>query len=355
MEQLPPPVPALRDRIEDRLRREVDARAARLTAMHADLDQLGGELAGFVLAPGKRLRPLLVALGALAGRIDDVADAIGPAVGVELVHTCALVHDDLMDRATTRRGRPSAHRAFAAHHRRAGWPGDADHFGVAAALLLGDLAHVLADELFLDTSLPTTDVLRAFRRFTTMREEVTAGQYLDVLAAQRPTVSAEEALAVADHKSGLYSVARPLEIGALLAGDADLATGLATAGRPLGVAFQLRDDVLGVFGAEGETGKSARSDLAEGKRTYLVAVTLARLEDDERRRFLDHLGDPQLDAEGAGLLRDLMRGSGGLAATEQRIGSLLDEALRRLDALALPSAVDGALRAFAGYLTRRAA
>lgn len=339
-----------RARIDSALTEVVGAHVRAIEELDPALTDLGEELSRFVLGGGKRLRPLLLLLGHELGGGEDPDAVLGPALAVELVHTCALIHDDVIDRAERRRGGPSAHVSLAA---RRGVGPEADRFGEAAAILLGDLAHVIADDLFLDADVHPDRSLRAFTVFVRMRTEVTVGQYLDILAAGDEDADADLALRIAGYKSGRYSVARPLEIGALLAGADAVATELAEIGVGLGQAFQLRDDVLGVFGAEEETGKSALSDLAEGKRTYLVARTLEGLDGEARRRVLTRLGDPAIDERGAAEVRELMRTSGGLAATERRISELVEDGLERLDRADLPSAGAARLAGLARYLAER--
>lgn len=357
MPALPAEVAALRAELDAALTARVEEVTGRLPRLHPSLELLGEELRAFVAAGGKRLRPLFALVGYRAAGGGDPAAVVGPALALELVHTCALVHDDLVDGAATRRGRPAAHVAFADRHRTGGWRGDAVEFGQAAALLLGDLAFVVADELFMHPSTSEVAVdrlLTAFRTFTTMREEVTAGQYLDVVAAHRRDPSPDLALAVAGYKSARYSVARPLEIGAILAtGQGAVSRGLVRIGVPLGQAFQLRDDVLGVFGAEERTGKSTVSDLAEGKRTLLVALTAERLDAAGRARLEDLLGRRDLSVAEADEIRALMRASGGLAATEAQADALVQEAMRALDELPVSADARRLLRELAGYLIAR--
>jgi geranylgeranyl diphosphate synthase, type I len=325
----------------------------RLRALHPALGPVTDHLAAF-LAGGKRVRPTLLLLGYAAGGGPDRRRVLGPALALELLHTCALLHDDVIDRAPTRRGRPTVHHAVADDHRTAGWAGDPLAYGEAVAILLGDLAFVQADELFLDADVPTDALLAGLRRFTVLREEVMAGQYLDLHAATARLTDRDLALTVATLKSGRYSVARPLEIGALLAGaDDELVAGLGRVGDPLGRAFQVRDDLLGVFGAEAETGKSAASDLAEGKRTLLVAEAAARLPDDDRARLEAGLGDPELSEDEAAALRDLLERCGARAAAEAQVTAWVDESLAALAALELPEAVATELTAVARQLGDR--
>ncbi|HEX2026449.1 MAG TPA: polyprenyl synthetase family protein [Nitriliruptorales bacterium] len=356
MPALPAEVAALRAELDSALGTHVQQITGRLPRLHPALELLGEELRAFVAAGGKRLRPLFLVVGYQAAGGRDPGAVLGPALALELVHTCALVHDDLVDGAATRRGRPAAHVAFAERYRADGWRADAAEFGRAAALLLGDLAFVVADELFIQSTgeVAVDRLLTAFRTFTTMREELTAGQYLDVVAAHRRDPSPDLALAVAGYKSARYSVARPLEIGAILAaGQGTVSRGLVQVGVPLGQAFQLRDDVLGVFGAEERTGKSTLSDLAEGKRTLLVALTAERLDAAGRARLERLLGRRDLSVAEADEIRALMRASGGLAATEARADALVQEAMRALDELPVSADARQLLRELAGYLVAR--
>ena len=207
---------------------------------------------------------------------DDAALVIA-AASLELLHACALIHDDVMDASATRRGRPSAHHAFAELHRTSGWTGDPDVFGTAAAILLGDLLLSWADALFASAGLPESVRPEVRHVWDDMRELVMAGQYLDVLVQARGEFSAEDALRVAKFKTSKYTVEGPLHLGAAAAGAGrDVFAALTAYGVPLGEAFQLRDDVLGVFGDPEVTGKPAGDDLREGKRTLLIALTMQR-------------------------------------------------------------------------------
>jgi geranylgeranyl diphosphate synthase, type I len=350
----PPPVlTTLRAEIDASLTTALDRLLPRLAARHATLVAVTDELRAFV-AGGKRVRPALLLLGFEAAGQRDRGDVHGPALSLELLHTCALAHDDVIDRAPTRRGRPTVHHSFAQRHRDARWAGDPVAYGDAVAILLGDLAFVQADELFLEAQVPAGALLAGLARFTLLREEVMAGQYLDLHAATSRTTDRDLALTIATLKSGRYSVARPLEIGALLAGaDDELVDGLRRFGDPLGRAFQVRDDLLGIFGEEAATGKSAASDLAEGKRTLLIAEAMARLEGPERLRLEAGLGDPDLDAARAAELRNLLERCGARAATEDYVREAVAEADAVLADLDLPEPVATGLADLARYLGDR--
>lgn len=305
-----------------------------------------GELRDFVASGGKRLRPQFVWWGyRAAGGHDAGAGAVLPVAGaVELVHACALIHDDVMDASPMRRGRPTAHEAFGTAHLDSGWVGNAGHFGVSAAIMLGDLALVAADGLFARADAVPERLTAAFDEFTRMRIEVVEGQFLDLVDGNRAKGDTATALHVASLKTAKYTVERPLRIGACLAGaGAALLSGLSAFGEPLGIAFQLRDDLLGAFGEERVTGKPAGIDFREGKRTFLVALARERADSAQTVVLDTHLGDPALDADGVEAIRRVLSDSGAVNECEARIDRLLTESLTALKGLGAPPEAEQAL------------
>lgn len=336
-------------------------------------DGLGAEAALFVGAAassvegGKRLRGRFCVAGwravEEASRAHGTApvDVVTAAASLEIFHAAALVHDDVIDNSDTRRGRPAAHRALESSHRGAGWAGDAGAFGRSAAILLGDLLVAWSDDLF-EEGLALTDPGRASAartEYATMRREVTIGQFLDIAeeSAFRTAPDdhhAERALRVASLKSARYSIQQPLAIGAALAGaDSAQAAALAAFGHPLGMAFQLRDDVLGVFGDERETGKPSGDDLREGKRTVLIAYAREALPVPARRIVDELLGDPTLDGDQIASLQRTIVDSGALERVEELISSYAREAERALSGARLGNAAVGDLRDLARAATVR--
>ncbi len=290
-----------------------------------------------LLRGGKRLRPTFCYWGwrAVGGAPDDDA-VLTAAAALELFQASALVHDDVIDGSDTRRGEPSAHRRFAGVHRDDGWRGAPDAFGAAAAVLLGDLLLGWSDELFDSAAVDAAGLRRARTVFNRMRTEVGSGQYLDVLeqasGASRPHGQAERARTVIRYKAARYSVEHPLTIGACLAGADDAALApLHRYGAALGEAFQLRDDILGVFGDPDRTGKPAGDDLREGKRTVLVAYALERADTAQTELVERLLGDPALDPDGIERLCDVLVRTDALARVEARVAELVAEAYTALD------------------------
>ncbi|WP_305790087.1 polyprenyl synthetase family protein [Symbioplanes lichenis] len=273
----------------------------------------------FVLADGKRLRPMFCYWGWRGAGGPDSAAIVTAAAALELFHAFALIHDDIMDGSATRRGRPTVHRHFADVHTRHSWKGEATRYGHSAALLCGDLCAAWADHMFHESGLPIDQIHRGYRLFTVMRTEVIAGQYLDLVSAVGDG-SVAGALTVIRMKAARYTVTRPLQIGAALAGAglADQAA-LQAFGDPLGDAFQLRDDVLGVFGDPAVTGKPVIDDLREGKPTVMVAMARDRASRPQAGRLRELFGSPALDEAGAAELRDIITSTGAREATEDLI------------------------------------
>jgi geranylgeranyl diphosphate synthase type I len=361
----------LRADVDAAVTAHLDRLAVEVSAISPSAEALVEEAAGLLMG-GKRLRAAFCYWSFRAhGGAADPADqariaAVRVGAALELFQGAALLHDDVMDNSDTRRGRPTAHRTFAARHAGAGWSGESVRFGDAAAILLGDLV-LLAAQRELSAALAPlpTDVAEAVRaRFDTMQSEVVVGQYLDVLVQAEPwgddpASDEERARRVLRAKTASYSAAAPLALGALLAGrGAQAAAGIEAAGLPLGEAFQLRDDVLGVFGDPAVTGKPAGDDLREGKRTVVVARTLALLPDmdgPEAATLTAALGDPDLSEEDVARVREVIVGSGALDAVEQLIADLSVRAHALLDLAHLTEPGRGVLTDLAHAAVDRAA
>ncbi|KUL26346.1 polyprenyl synthetase family protein [Actinoplanes awajinensis] len=324
----------LQDRVHKAIEHFLSARAATLAAVSDDCAPLVGYAAD-LLSGGKRLRAALCYWAWRAAGAPDEPAIVAAAAALEFFQAAALIHDDVMDASDMRRGAPAVHRRFTALHRANRWAGDADHFGLSAAVLVGDLCLAWSDELYTSSGLPADALARGRTTFNLMRTQLMGGQYLDLIEqaadGRDPAGALHRARQVIRFKSAKYSVEQPLLLGAELAGAGpDLLAGLSAFGLPLGEAFQLRDDILGVFGDTALTGKPAGDDLREGKRTVLVALTLRDADPVQKKVFAAHFGDPGLDAAGVARLREIIVATGALAATEEMITSGLRESLTAL-------------------------
>ncbi len=320
-------------RVDRALGEFIDRQATALSDISPVLNAAVAGVREAILLGGKRLRPAFCYWGwRAAGGAPDSTSIITAASGLELLHAGALIHDDIMDGSDTRRGRPSVHRRFAAHHGGNRYVGSAESFGTAAAILLGDWCMAWCDQMLDECNLPERRVRPARTLLHLVHTELIAGQYLDMVEQARGGGCVERARTVIRYKTAKYSIERPMQVGAILAG-ADAATLAACSAfaMPLGEAFQLRDDVLGVFGDPDVTGKPAGDDLREGKATVLVELA-RRLATAGQRAALDRLlGDPTLDSSGVAALRSLITGTGALAAVERLIDRTTEAALQALD------------------------
>jgi len=322
----------LRCRLDKVLSGFLADQAGALAGVSEELRPMVGALEGFVLDGGKRLRPAFCYWGWRGAGGADGDAIVAAAAGLELLHACALIHDDVMDGSDTRRGRPAVHRGFAALHRGNGWSGDPEAFGNSAAILLGDLCLIWADAMVNTAGLPHETVLRATPVYDEMRVELMAGQFLDLLEQVHGGGSIERALRVARYKSAKYTIERPLHLGGTLAGaTAETLAAYSAYGLPLGEAFQLRDDVLGVYGDPAATGKPAGDDLREGKRTALVAAAMEAATPAQAAVVRRHLGDPHLDDAGVVAVRRVISETGALRRVEALIAERTTLALAGLE------------------------
>ena len=363
----PPPaldaadVERVRAAVSDALGEFLDRQRSTLAAMDARLAPVVDEVCA-VAGGGKRLRPLFAYWGWRGARVtgsgagEDDAAVLRAVAALEFVHASALVHDDVMDSAQTRRGRPATHVGFTGRHADGGLDGDGDLFGTGAAILVGDLALVWSDELLRCSGISEAALSRARAVWDTMRTEVTAGQYLDLLRAAGGLPGPEGALTVARYKSAGYTVQRPLQLGVAIAGAGPRTTEACTAiGLPLGEAFQLRDDVLGVFGDPEVTGKSADDDLREGKQTLLVALTEEATDDAGRALLTRLLGNQEADSADFDALRQLIVRTGARDLVERRITEQTELARRAIGEAPLSDDARAALDALAVAATSRSA
>ncbi len=330
----------VRQEIRDELASYLSSQRTYLTAIAPELIPVCDALDEFLLEGGKRLRPLFAYAGLVAAGGQSDRTIIRAISSLELLQACALIHDDLMDRSDTRRGKPSIHRHFENLHQSSAMNGLADQFGESAAVLLGDLALVWSDQM-LNTSGISKESLRATQNVhDEMRIELMAGQYLDVREAGETTYSVDRSLRIARYKSGKYTIERPLHIGATIArpdqtANSEVLAALSAYGLPLGEAFQLRDDMLGVFGDPDVTGKPAGDDLREGKRTVLIAMTLESLSESDSAELLAHLGKSDIAPSKIEELRALINKSGAPAKVENLIEKLTNDALTAIESPAI--------------------
>ncbi|MGM9385165.1 polyprenyl synthetase family protein [Streptomyces antibioticus] len=333
-------VPAAVGRVLDALLAERVAHATGLDPVFGR--DLAARVARFTLEGGKRTRSQFVwwAMRACGGGPAQAEAALRIGAALELIQTCALVHDDVMDGARMRRGRPALHVDVADQYADAGTPAPGRRFGEAAAILAGDLALAWADDTVAAVELEPAAARAVRELWSALRTEMVAGQYLDVRGQVASAPSVARAVRAACLKSALYSVERPLALGAALAGaDGARRAALCSAGRCVGIAFQLRDDLVDVYGDPRRSGKPVGGDIRAGRPTALVAVARARAEAAGDRHALAvlrrSLGRADLSESGLAEVRDVLEATGARDTVEARIGRLVDRGLRHLESAGL--------------------
>jgi geranylgeranyl diphosphate synthase, type I len=310
---------SVKPEIERRLTRALDARVESSRAFGPEVQALAREVRRLSLLGGKRLRPALVVAGlrtvSATAKLDGALDA---GVALELLHTYFLIHDDWMDGDRVRRGGPSVHVALAELFQ-------SEHKGNASAILAGDYAIAMACDVLSKIKVEPERLRGAFAAFAEMQLGAVAGQQLDMVG-QGKDVELGYAL-----KTGSYTVEGPLKLGALLAGGkpATLAA-LSRYARPAGVAFQLRDDLLSLFGDPAQTGKPLASDLMSGKRTLLLRLVLKRGKPKELAVVRRVLGNPRAKEPALRAALRAVEATGAGELVEKRIEELSEQALAAL-------------------------
>ncbi len=336
-------------RVDTRLRAIIDIEDARWSALDPTLADPFIAIRGLVLGGGKRLRPAFCHWGFVGvGGDPEDQQIIDAGAALELLHAFALFHDDVMDGSATRRGEPTVHTVHEERH--AGeWAGESRRYGEGVAILVGDLTFVYADQLMRGASGPAWDI------WNELRIELNIGQYLDIVGSAHRERRWEKAAQICRYKSGKYTIERPLHLGALLAAPEradELLAPLSAFGLPLGDAFQMRDDVLGVYGDTLVTGKPVADDIREGKPTPLMALACAAATP-AQNAVLELVGEPGLTNEEIASVQQVIIDTGALAQLEAHISHLTDIALASLDTIPLNAQARDELAQLAHYVSWR--
>ena len=341
-------------RVDARLGEFLNSETIRWKSLDADLALPLDEINRLVNAGGKRLRPAFCYLGFVgAGGDENSAKLVDAQAALELLHASALLHDDVIDGSQTRRGEPTSHARYTKTHKDNSWASEARRFGEGAAVLIGDLAFVYADQLM---DIANNDVAKIWNE---MRVELNIGQYLDLLGSaqrERRLVKAER---VSRYKSGKYTIERPLHLGATLAASAltsQLLPALSKYGLPLGDAFQMRDDVLGAFDFadtdKSLTGKPVGDDLREGKPTPLLALAFERA-DSVQRKVLDLVGSVDISDQDVSNIQEVIKQTGALVALEAKISALTAEAIAGVKQAPITQSARDSLIELAEFISQR--
>ena len=320
---------AVRTSVEEELGIFLSREGAYLQDISPDLTLVCNSLTSFLLEGGKRLRPLFAYAGFIAAGGSLEKSTIRAIASLELLQACALIHDDLMDASDTRRGKPSIHRHFESIHVQDRLEGFAPQYGLSAAVLLGDLALVWSDQMLNSAGLTAEQFARTISYYNEMRVELMAGQFLDIHEQTQKSSSVGRSMKIARYKSGKYTIERPLHLGAAMAASINQKriSALSEYGLPLGEAFQLRDDLLGVYGDASVTGKPSGDDLREGKKTVLIALSRETQTPAQSQTFEKYFGQPELNSEGITALQQIILDSGAKDKIEKLIEELTEKSI----------------------------
>jgi geranylgeranyl diphosphate synthase, type I len=345
-----------RNHVNMALERFFDRERAVADSVHAQAREVFDAVVDFTLGPGKRLRPVLMIMGYRAVGGKDEEAILAASCCLELTQTMLLIHDDIMDKSELRRGMPSVHVEFAHRYGGTGMCSDPEHFGLALAIAAGDLAGQLALRALAGAGFADERMARAVGVYTAMTRDVCYGQVLDMHAGDLcMSLSEQDVLLIHRYKTARYTTEGPLHLGAVLAGAADKTLDvLSSYALPLGQAFQLQDDVLGVFGNEEETGKPADADLKQGKRTLLVLKALEWGNADQRTALLSALGNASATAEEVAAARRVLEATGARRYCQERTQELAEQARASLASSTLQEPPKSFLLDLIAYVAQRA-
>jgi geranylgeranyl diphosphate synthase type I len=346
---------AFRERINPLLREHFDT-VINETAQEDEL--VAGaltEVRDIILAGGKRLRAAFMCAGYFAAGGTDEERILSASMSIELTHAFLLVHDDVIDRDDLRHGRPSLHAQYARFGQTV-FPRaeDAAHFGDSIAIILGDMVAALGNDLIFRSGFPNERIFRALSELQRIVSYTVIGQAMDLSFEFRKNIGREDVLRMYEYKTAKYTVEGPLTLGALLAGgDEELIASLGRFAVPTGIAFQIRDDILGAFGTEKKLGKPVGSDVEEGKRTLPVLFALERLEQDGRAELMRILDAGSLGKGDLERFRQMLRDSGALDSSTDSMVQLVEEAKRSITSADVPDDAKGFLVSVADYISER--
>ena len=304
-----------------------DAKIDEASKIHPEAVVLSEGVRRFIKNGGKRVRPAFTYAAYVASGGRSLEAILYASAALEVLHAWALIHDDIIDNADLRRGKPSVHKVFEDFHRKRGFRGSTEDFGVHVAILVGDLAFAYADELLNTAPFPAQRIRRAKEYYDLMKKQVIFGEYLDVVAPLKKQITERDLLTILEYKTAKYTIERPMHIGAALAGaEEDTLRGFSSYAIPLGQAFQIQDDIMGTFSNEAKIGKPVDSDIKEGKRTLL---TLKAYEHSTRadKKLLDAvLGDQSASEADIEAVRQIIRSSGALEYSQELALKLIKKA-----------------------------
>ena len=299
-----------------------------------ELVEIIESLEKFTLNSGKRIRPILFYFGYIIGGGKDKSEILKASISIELIHSYLLIHDDIIDRDNFRHGNFSMHYSYAKKSENDFKNIDSKHFGVSMAIIAGDMASVLGYEILTNSSFSVDLKAKAIEKLNQIVSNTIAGEALDVILVEYPNVKIKRICEMQKYKTAKYTIEGPLQLGAILAGaDKDFLDSLSRFAIPVGIAFQIQDDIIGIFGDEKKIGKPVGSDIKEGKKTLLFAKALEKANDAQRRILNSSLGNKNININDIDRVRDIIVKTGSLKFSTNKAKELIEDAKKSLNDL----------------------
>lgn len=289
-------------------------------------------IADFTLADGKRIRPALIYYGYLASGGKEGKEILEASISIELIHSFLLIHDDIIDRDEKRHGVPTVHEKYRKIGKRIAPDKDSVHFGNSMAIITGDMAYAMANEVIFNSKFPPEIIIKALDKLQSIVYHTIVGQMQDVVMENKGYASEKEILHMFEGKTSRYTFEGPLHFGSILSGNGEgLLKDFSNYSLPLGKAFQIQDDILGVFGDEKKMGKPVGSDIIEGKQTLLLLKALQKGNNIEKKKIKKYLGKKDLSKNELDEFRQIIRKTGSLEYSQDLAKKFVGEALLALE------------------------
>ncbi len=307
-----------------------------------------------ILAGGKRIRPIMMCLGYKAAGGNNYDKIIKTSVSIELIHAFLLMHDDIIDRDDLRHGKKTVHARYRDYNKRILLNNNAEHFGQSIAIVLGDFIYSLGNQVIFESEFEPERIIRALNKLQSIVGMTCVGEVQDVYLEYKSEATDKEILAMYENKTAKYTFEGPLQLGAILAGADDIfCDKLSAYAIPVGIAFQIRDDILGVFGDEKKTGKSAHSDIEEGKKTFMVNCAYKSANSNQKKILDSSLGNKDISVEGIKMFQEIIVDTGARHKVETYMQELLLQSQDALDKITLPNDVAQLLFGLTEYFNKR--
>lgn len=307
-----------------------------------------------ILAGGKRIRPIMMYWGYVAAGGKNRAEIIKTSVSIELIHAFLLIHDDIVDRDDFRRGKKTLHAKYRDYHKKFLLGDESDHFGMSIALISGDFVYSLGNQILFSSKFSSDIVLCALNKMQDIVGLTCVGEMQDIYMEYSKNVTNKDILTMYENKTARYTFDGPLKLGAILGGADDIfCEKMSAFAMPIGIAFQVRDDILGIFGDEKKTGKPVGSDISEGKKTLLVNYALKRSSTNQKKKLVSLLGKKDLTQNDIANFQDILIKTGAKSEVDTYVDTLIAQAEDAVRAMLLPQDAQKFLLLLAQHLNNR--